>query len=479
MKNSAWYHKLWLKKLDELPVQDDAAAAAWAGMKAALDKSMPPGAPGAGHAAVKPLGAKLVSLFAYVLPAAAMIGGGAYFIQHKAHKPHHPKHQTEQHQPKNNVIPVDSLLTDSLPKDSIRAQKDTDQIQPAAQSLTPLVLSRADSVQKKNTQAGIGHWIQRAIAAPSGRQTATASSAVYNASNSNGQPTVSANSVNKPVANEAGNNIPAQPGQTNTAGTDLTSGVASAASNTGGNAVAGENAGTGNNGKSAGHEKANTLIDVNKTKARNSGKASKAAKAPKYNQPRDISVQPYHYGLEVGLNTGSGSSQIYFGGFGAFNLNNRWLINAGIRINSKKQLAGTYTHPSFYAPDSLQAFRITDSRKVLALDIPISLEYKVSNLISFKAGPVISLGLSQSNKSSKVSELNRRDSLFFSKTITDTLGFTTVKKLNVGFSGGVSLHVKQFDIDGRYQLMPYKVNSPIGSYRKIYNTFQLGVSYRF
>jgi hypothetical protein len=474
MKNSAWYHKLWLKKLDELPVQDDAAAAAWAGMKAVLDKSMPPGTPAAGHAAVKPLGAKLVSLFAYVLPAAAMIGGGAYFLQHKAHKPHQPKHKTEQHQPKNSIIAADTLLIDSLRSDSIQAQEDTNKIQSAAQPLNSTVLSRADSVQKTKNHSGIGHRAQAVIAAQKGRQ--------ISAHNTSGvsQVTVPTNSTRTSTMNVPGNNTSAQPGQSNTIDSGQANNAASVVDNAAANTSSGNgNGSVANYGKPTGNEKANTLIDANKTKALNSGKTSKSLKTAKYKQPGNINLQPYHYGLEVGLNTGSGSSQIYFGGFGSFNLNNRWLVNAGVRFSGKKQLAGTYTHPSFYAPDSLQAFRVTDSRKVLALDIPVSLEYKVSDLISFKAGPVISLGVSQSGKSFKVSELNRRDSLFFSKTILDTLGFTTVKKLNVGFSGGVSLHVKQFDIDGRYQLMPYKVSSPLGSYRKIYNTFQLGISYRF
>ena len=353
-------------------------------------------------------------------------------------------------------------------------QKDTSQIQSTTQPLSPPVSSREDSVQKPKNQPGIGHWALRVVASQSGGK------AVVNNTTGAGQATPPLNPGNNPAVNSTGNNTPAQPQQTNTAGSGQASSSAPAATNTGANASSGSgNAGAANYGKLTGHEKANTLIDANKTKSRNSGKASKSPKAPKYKQPGDVDLPFYHFGLELGLNTGSGSSQIYFGGFGTFNLNNNWFVNAGVRFSGKKQLAGTYTHPSFYAPDSLQAFRITDSRKVLALDIPISLEYKVSKLISFKAGPVIGFGLSQSDKSAKVSELNRRDSLFFRKTIADTVGFTTVKKLNVGFSGGVSLHIKQFDIDGRYQLMPYKVSSPIGSYRKIYNTFQLGVSYRF
>jgi hypothetical protein len=465
MKNSAWYHKLWLKKLDELPVQDDAAAAAWAGMKAALDKTMPPGAPGAGHAAVKPFGAKLISLVTYVLPAAAMIGGGAYFLQHKATKQHHPKHKTEQHQPKNNTTPADSLMADSLLTDSTQLLKDTILAQPPA----PQLLNRADSAKAK-TQPGIGRWVQRVVATQNGAHTATAQQTpANNTSNGGSQTPVILNVTGKPEANEVGNNTSVQPGQTNNDNSNQANSLASAGSGSG-------NAGMGSQGKPAGHEKTNTLIDANKAKVRNSGKSPKS---PKYRQLRDVNIQPYHYGVEFGFNTGGGNNNVYFGGFGAFNLNNKWLVNAGLRINTKKQLSGVYTHASFYAPDSLNAFRVTDSRKILTMDIPLNLEYKVSGMISFKAGPVISLGLSQSNNSAKVSELNRRDSLFFRKTITDTLGLTTVKKLNVGFSGGVSLHIKQFDIDGRYQLMPYKVSSPLGSYRKVYNTFQLGVSYRF
>ena len=91
MRNSAWYYKLWLKKLSKLPLKEDSGSA-WTGMKDLLDAQMPVSSSG-GNAgtgtAGKPFIAKLVSLIGYALPVAAAIGVIIYLLLPVVIKPEH------------------------------------------------------------------------------------------------------------------------------------------------------------------------------------------------------------------------------------------------------------------------------------------------------------------------------------------------------------------------------------------------------
>ncbi|TDQ11915.1 porin family protein [Pedobacter metabolipauper] len=88
MRNSAWYSKLWHKKLGEIPLKEDAAAA-WQNMNSLLDQQLPvnstpssatsAGHTAAGHAA-KSIAAKIAGYLGYILPAAAIISTTVYFF---------------------------------------------------------------------------------------------------------------------------------------------------------------------------------------------------------------------------------------------------------------------------------------------------------------------------------------------------------------------------------------------------------------
>jgi hypothetical protein len=474
MKNSAWYHKLWRKKLNTLPVPKDAGAA-WAGMKTLLDKNMPAGnSPGLTHPP-KPLGAKLITLFTYILPAAAMIGVGLYFLQlkHKTNKPNHPRHKVQVGKAQDSLIITDSLAKDSLfdaITDTVKKLNDTTKAsdlpinapnpdQPVRSSAHKVIKPSTASSHlpnqtqvpfinaQKNGTSAPGDIVQQTLAMK-GEQTRAdlSKQGQMNVINStqNGSATVQQGSGdhasgadNKPVPAPVSNS---------------------------------------NYGKPMAHEKANTLITADKQKT----KIIKIKKPKnKQTQTQDIVTPPYNYGLELGLNTGNKSS-FYFGAFGAYALSKRWLVNAGLRINSPRQLSGEYTHATYFIPDSPARFKITDSRKILVLDIPVQVEYKISNLISIKGGPVISFAVRQSNKSSNVIVNTLQDTLYHKKQITADIANTTVNTVNMGFNGGISFHLKQFDINGQYQVLsPYNIKNVLGAYSNTYHTFQVGVSYRF
>ncbi len=73
-----------------------------------------------------------------------------------------------------------------------------------------------------------------------------------------------------------------------------------------------------------------------------------------------------------------------------------------------------------------------------------------------------------------------RDTLYHSKQIDSTLVNTVSNKVNIGFTGGISIHIKQFDINGSYQwLTPYKVSNSLGSFKQTNQVFRIGIGYRF
>jgi hypothetical protein len=81
MKSSAWYQKLWERKLNELPHtgEDDKA---WLEMKVLLDEQMPTDAsnvePSKRITTTKSVAAKVGTWLSYILPAAAMIYGATF-----------------------------------------------------------------------------------------------------------------------------------------------------------------------------------------------------------------------------------------------------------------------------------------------------------------------------------------------------------------------------------------------------------------
>ncbi|WP_183562787.1 outer membrane beta-barrel protein [Mucilaginibacter sp. SP1R1] len=483
MKNSAWYHKLWRQKLDKLPVKQDAGAA-WANMKGMLDKSMP--VSGVTARPVKPLGAKLSSLLTYIVPVAAILGTGVYFLQlkHKTNKPHQPKHKVEVSSFRDSLI-----KTDSLAKDSLSAQKvlsDTNDVQFSGSPVNQLAPGLVNSGIKVNKQQGQAAILQQATQAQqSGNVVYQSNTSFSNAPKNGGGYAFLAPAqqiTNVTYTHQEASNIAMQSAgfelvnsdQPNSAALtqqQLNKGTTSSVDNANQSAT-----NVKNSGKTTDGEKAGTLIKVNKNKAG----VFKAKKASGKRLPADLHTPPYNYGLEFGFNTGGGNNNLYFGVFGTYALTPRWLVNAGFRFNGTRQFSKEYSHPSYYKPDSLPPFKVIDAPKVWVAEVPITMEYKVSRLISIKAGPVISLAIKQSTSGSSLVVSDRRDTLNNSKQINAIIAGSTVSKVNVGFTGGVSFHFRRFDIDGRYQMMtPYKLSSDLGSYRKSNQTFQVGIGYRF
>jgi len=192
-------------------------------------------------------------------------------------------------------------------------------------------------------------------------------------------------------------------------------------------------------------------------------------------------VPTYSYGVTTGMNVQKGSSSFYGGISGAYSLSKKWQLSVGVNVNSYQKIIGEFTHPSYYRPDSLPPFTIAATRKVITVDIPLTAAYRLSKHISVKAGPVISFVGKQSEMITRLNPIaDPRDTLYHSRQIDSTLVNTVSNKVNIGFTGGINIHIKQFDINGSYQwLTPYKVSNSLGSFKQTNRAFRIGIGYRF
>lgn len=199
---------------------------------------------------------------------------------------------------------------------------------------------------------------------------------------------------------------------------------------------------------------------------------------------------PYNLSVEAGWNASQNSS-LYLGVTGSYNLGNRLLLNAGVRLSTSAKVSGSYnTKPSVIYLDSLSLYKVSDNMKIVMLNVPLTVEYKISDRISVNAGPVISFPVSQS--------ANHRESQFIKgegpssayltslrqHVVDSTLTETThnrLDKINLGITGGVNIRFGKFYIDAKYLrgFTPYRaVSSVLGGYQQNYQSLQLGIGYK-
>jgi len=434
MRNSAWYHKIWRNKLQQFPLNRDADSA-WAEMKSILDKELPVAHPAA-KAPLKSAISKLISpLLTYVLPAAAMIAACGYFIIKSPPGKKTIKNQKKQHWPlqKTDTLAISEqrpvLIADSvsaetilhnIPRSVVYRPK---LITPVYRDSTPLVVqSRAQLSDQERTEEIRPHQLLKS-------QISTAD--IF----------ASKQLILQPV-----------PDVEIITWTPLAIQVLS------------------KNNSSSRKSKQNKKV-FNQKKIRLAKKERRS----------EMITPTYNYGIEAGISKASNGNSFYLGLSGSYALTKHWLISTGLQFNTLRQLSGEYSHPSYYRPDSLPPFKINDSRKVLTLNIPLLLEHRISKAISLQAGPLVSFLLKQANKQSLVAPMaDIRDTVYHSKEINQAISKTTVNQVRIGFTGGISLHLGRFDVNGKYQLLsPYKISNDLGSYKATYQTFQFGIGYRF
>jgi hypothetical protein len=463
MKNSARYHKLWLKKLNEYPVKENAESS-WAEMQALLNEHMPAANEGGAKTPSKFSGGTIVSMLGFVLPAAAMIGAITFAaVKHPFKNKELPKQQYK--------ISVKNLRDSDHNNDSIAKTQvhfNTDSSSNSVQNNTKTELANKTGI---NNQAIAALQVNRVNRNNTG-SAALLNSVVYSAKGSNSHkaiPQTQRESENKGLF--SADSIIVNYGVT--AYTKLESADNNALFRrplTGFDSLWG----TGLIRRTAAASKATSAGGFSKITVKGQGNPVKNRKIK--------SQREVDFGIEGLTNTSEAGTNLVLGVFGSAPLNQKWQVNAGARIDLNRNLSGIITHPSYSRPDTV-IFKVTDSRKVNTISIPITFKYKVSKLVSIHAGPQLSLSTGQSMHSNKLQTIpNYRDTASHSHSIDSALKYNSISKFNIGISGGVSIRVSpHFYFEGLYQqnITPYKVKTGLGNYNQYYHSVQLGIRYTF
>ncbi|MFD2583825.1 hypothetical protein ACFSR6_15095 [Pedobacter vanadiisoli] len=499
MRNSAWYHKLWRNKFDSFPVKDTSDAA-WAGMHKLLNEQMPVSTAG-GHGPHVSTGAKLFKIIGYTLSVAVTASTVGYFAvlkpknkQKELHKKIRPILVDSTPVDSNKVLNYNEIADTATIKDSISEAKDSinvalEQDKAVDRAATELLKqtkhmeSITSSADRANAVSPFknGHGVtqrQGQFKSPENLRTATlkATSKVDASRNivqkADGSFTKGANLLLVPRGFQQSYTFSHLPSSSSIFNQNIALQVYRTSDLQNASSI------NSNNMKGRNRDKADrhTLDKNQKVKNARSGK-NKTTKTKQEDKTEPV----YNYGISTGMNVQKDNSSFYAGIFGTYALNKKWKLAVGLNLNSNQKIEGQFTHPSYYRPDSLPPFTIAATRKVITIDIPLTAAYKLSKHIDLKAGPIVSF----TGKPSKIiTRLNPiadpRDTLYHSKQIDSTLVNTNANKVNIGITGGISIHIKQFDINGSYQwLTPYKVSNSLGSFKQINQVFRIGVGYRF
>jgi len=433
MKHSDW--DIWKKKLDELPVNSDEGLS-WGAMQTMLDKNMPIAAtPLSGGSAMKLIVKKVVSALGYVLPAAAIVAAVTYFALKKPEP-------AMQHS-KKKLRPDVLLSPDSSTHDSITADSDVKVMYQDSVRLSDQIPDWVKSIPGKNVLAAGSSALPKIVANPLYVELA-------------------ANTTN----DDSSEKLQASPLQTEVLEVSNEHQVIDIVS----------------------QDISTRHLFIEPDPIRESKSRTKAGriKTPKVKKTKTAieGSKGFSYGLETGINVSNGNgTSIYYGAFSSYALNSKLLISTGIRANTRRTLSGSYTHPSYNLNDpDAPLLRTIDSRKISTTDIPLQIEYRLSNNLSIKAGPVLTFQSKQSSAESKLDQIiNYADTVYHTKPLNEAMANTQMNQVNAAFSGGIKLRLKKFSLEAGYlrNLSPYKVSSSLGGYQGTYSAFSIGAAYRF
>ncbi|MCR8560844.1 hypothetical protein KXD93_24515 [Mucilaginibacter sp. BJC16-A38] len=439
MKNSAWYHKLWLKKVNQYPVRDDADTS-WADMRTSLDEHLPVNISPNKNRGGKSTGGTIVSVLGFVLPAAAMIGLVTFaVVKHPVKNKITPKHQ-------QNPVVESAVKTQATYHDSVNTKTDS------------IAIKKSFAANNKNVATlilngtNVSKPVQAAVKAPYINKNMTAGYSLLTP-----QQSFSRQQAFDPI--------------TSTPGTAAIGHLLNISNSiqplTGANYLV--NAGLLKALDASGSSK----ITVNKAGS------SKVTKIKKPKGPSGSS--PFEFSAEAALNTSGAGTNVLFGFWAGYPLTSKWQLNSGIRVDINRTLLGNIVHPSYSRPDTV-VFNVTDSRRLNVISVPVNLEYKISNTLSILAGPQINFSASQSRHTNKVGNVPRyTDTLSHSQSIDSALRYNSINKVTVGITGGINFRAGHFTIEGLYQqnITPYSVNTGLGNYKQFYHSFQVGIKYTF
>lgn len=529
MKSSLRYLMLWQKKRNELPINDDPQTD-WMEMQSLLDTHLPVN----GKKASRFKKIKLLPTLFITFTAAAMVYTAARVVINKAGKHHITYHRGHGHHFSKTSSPVDSLYTDSLIGDVDSTTKQSvETIQPEKTSVAggTDVTTGTNKNAIKSSALSTNHAEMTVAADKNNILRASASSSAQK-----NQPI-----GNQPVSGRQTNGFSTNAANTVLAG-NRTSGVKSFSS---GLTINEHPSRRGNhhsikphgsqasgiaNDKAIGKADEQSQPDVadnnniyqplqaasihlnfnNKPGIPLAGLNNSVVKRlpinqssknniktikPKPSRTRNSGTSNIDWGVLTGVNSsgsftpkaqnanfyGSFPVDLYLGLFATYHLNSKWGINVQTQIYSPQTINASYTHANGSKVDSTQSLKITASRKVYNINVPIHIVYNVTDKISFKAGPVIGFPVKQINTNSTLLPAGiHSDSTYYGKSIAILNQTKYEQGINLGFSGGASVKAGRFIFEATYlkSITGYKIVSDWGTYKSNNGTLQFTISFK-
>ncbi len=229
-------------------------------------------------------------------------------------------------------------------------------------------------------------------------------------------------------------------------------------------------------------------------------KTNQKEKIPKIVKIKQATPLDLDWGLLTGVNTsgsftpkkqnsnfyGSFPADIYFGLYGTYHFNDKWAVNIQAKALSPQNINGSYSHANGAradsgAVDSGKTIRVSDSRKIYFVSVPIHLVYKLNNYISIKGGPVINIPVKQLTGSTTFTPLAiKTDTTYYTSVNNQLKNTRYVPAVNFGLSAGVSLQYNRLSFEATYlkSISGLKVSSDFGSYKSNPGTLQLTIGFQ-
>jgi|GEM_PF-3926286 len=465
MKKSVWYHKLWQKKMAELPISDDLDAA-WQQMNHLLDQQFVPASAQEVSLPKSGLFTQLAQIIKLILPV-VLVAGGVYFAFYQKPKATTQKKETEQVPVKvskeqhllENLVVVDTATLIS----SERIAKDRFVKEGKSFSKSNLLEIPSTSQNPPQKTENLKRGVDAAIFLDKA-ETQTEIDRVTSGK-ANSLPYLDSRvglGMYQPISASLKwkDNERIQNGQENL--------------------------------KSPGVLSKRELRRLKRTFVRDSVRNVKEAnqlqmanlkpikEKPKKEKPKEMVTPKFSFELQGGLMFANQNTTPYLGLQAQWALTNRWLLGTGIRFMQSK-INGAYEHPGYNTVATGSPFQVLDSRKHTNLVLPLNVTYRLNKQVSLKAEANLAFVLAERGGSKVGYVANYLDTVFHSKQIQQVLSETNVNKLHFNIGGGVNIQLKRFNIEAMYfyQPSPYRVSSDLGSYQQRYRAFSIGLGYRF
>jgi hypothetical protein len=182
------------------------------------------------------------------------------------------------------------------------------------------------------------------------------------------------------------------------------------------------------------------------------------------------------FGLEAGLNTTKYPGP-FIAAFGNVELNDRFSLTGGVQLNSEKNVISNYQNVRYPRVDTVPEFSFSDSRKLVLIDIPVTLNYRLAKRWAVSAGPLMSFALKRS-ASRLISKSVNADTLISNSLLDSLIRYPVSNRVNFGIRSGISYRMRSIEFGLQYNwFKAYEFKNELGSSKALNHSFQVGLRY--